>query len=124
MILNYLPIIDFHCCNHHVEFSVINATIRSAFEFGGQKCSACSRAYVPKSLWPKIKEGLLEKHKKIKLGDVSGCDQAFLLLFQAKSVFSVKFGKLTANSFLGRIDVSCLNFISLLKQITSINRDI
>eukprot|EP00457_Paulinella_chromatophora_P004312 gb/GEZN01004324.1/.p1 GENE.gb/GEZN01004324.1/~~gb/GEZN01004324.1/.p1 ORF type:complete len:553 (+),score=83.36 gb/GEZN01004324.1/:109-1767(+) len=48
--------------------SVINHTIRSAFEFSGQKCSACSRAYFPKSLWPRIKDGLLAKHKEIKVG--------------------------------------------------------
>nr|XP_002126896.1 delta-1-pyrroline-5-carboxylate dehydrogenase, mitochondrial [Ciona intestinalis] len=49
--------------------SVVNGTIRSAFEFGGQKCSACSRAYIPKSLWGKVKQGLVEKHKEIKLGN-------------------------------------------------------
>ena len=31
--------------------SLINATIRSAFEYSGQKCSACSRLYVPRPLW-------------------------------------------------------------------------
>ena len=50
--------------------SVVNGTIRSAFEFGGQKCSACSRAYVPKSLWPQVRDGLLDKHKDIKMGNV------------------------------------------------------
>lgn len=50
--------------------SVINGTIRSAFEFCGQKCSACSRMYVPESLWPKIKAGLLEIRDKLKVGDV------------------------------------------------------
>lgn len=35
--------------------SVIMCTIRSAFEFSGQKCSACSRMYVPKSLWAKVR---------------------------------------------------------------------
>lgn len=30
------------------------STIRSAFEFCGQKCSACSRAYIPESLWPTV----------------------------------------------------------------------
>lgn len=35
--------------------SVITSSIRSAFEFNGQKCSACSRMYVPQSLWPKVK---------------------------------------------------------------------
>ena len=49
--------------------SVVNATIRSAFEFCGQKCSACSRMYVPESLWPKIKEGLLETRSKLKIGE-------------------------------------------------------
>ncbi|XP_072888038.1 delta-1-pyrroline-5-carboxylate dehydrogenase, mitochondrial [Hemitrygon akajei] len=49
--------------------SVINGTIRSAFEYGGQKCSACSRLYVPDSLWPEIKKNLLEEQKKIKVGD-------------------------------------------------------
>ncbi|XP_030229892.1 delta-1-pyrroline-5-carboxylate dehydrogenase, mitochondrial [Gadus morhua] len=49
--------------------SVVNGTIRSAFEYGGQKCSACSRMYVPQSLWPQIRDGLLEVHKQIKVGN-------------------------------------------------------
>uniref|UniRef100_A0A671M8C5 Multifunctional fusion protein n=1 Tax=Sinocyclocheilus anshuiensis TaxID=1608454 RepID=A0A671M8C5_9TELE len=49
--------------------SVVNGTIRSAFEYGGQKCSACSRMYVPDSLWPQIKQELLDVHKQIKVGD-------------------------------------------------------
>ncbi|XP_043918988.1 delta-1-pyrroline-5-carboxylate dehydrogenase, mitochondrial isoform X2 [Protopterus annectens] len=49
--------------------SVVNATIRSVFEYGGQKCSACSRMYVPDSLWPQIKEQLIEEVKKIKVGN-------------------------------------------------------
>ncbi|EFA05239.1 delta-1-pyrroline-5-carboxylate dehydrogenase, mitochondrial [Tribolium castaneum] len=49
--------------------TVVNGTIRSAFEFCGQKCSACSRMYVPESLWPKIKEGLLAERAKLKIGD-------------------------------------------------------
>lgn len=51
--------------------SVVTGTIRSAFEYNGQKCSACSRAYIPESLWPKIKEGLLCERSKLKVGDVS-----------------------------------------------------
>merc|ERR1712179_688154 len=50
--------------------SVVNGTVRSAFEYQGQKCSACSRMYVPESLWPKIKESLVEKQKTLKMGDV------------------------------------------------------
>lgn len=51
--------------------TVAAATIRSSFEYCGQKCSACSRMYVPESLWPSIKEGLLEIRKTLKIGDVT-----------------------------------------------------
>ncbi|NEU34575.1 aldehyde dehydrogenase family protein, partial [bacterium LRH843] len=54
--------------------SVVNGTIRSAFEFCGQKCSACSRMYVPESLWPKIKNGLIEIREKLKVADVKEFD--------------------------------------------------
>lgn len=55
----------------HVE-TVVNQTIRGAFEYQGQKCSACSRLYVPESLWPEIKTRLLEEASKIRQGDVNG----------------------------------------------------
>lgn len=41
---------------------------RGAFEFQGQKCSAASRAYVPESTWPKIKEYLLADLAAMKMG--------------------------------------------------------
>ena len=34
--------------------TVVNTTVRSAFEYQGQKCSACSRMYVPDTLWPQV----------------------------------------------------------------------
>lgn len=51
--------------------SVVKGTIRSAFEYSGQKCSACSRMYVPDSLWPTIRQQLLDIHRDIRVGDVS-----------------------------------------------------
>lgn len=48
--------------------SMVAGTIRSAFEYSGQKCSACSRCYVPKSKWAEIKSGLLNIHKDIVVG--------------------------------------------------------
>jgi 1-pyrroline-5-carboxylate dehydrogenase len=48
----------------------VNA-IRGAFEYQGQKCSAASRIYVPKSLWPKIKGLLQEISTDMKMGDVT-----------------------------------------------------
>ncbi|VUZ53151.1 unnamed protein product [Hymenolepis diminuta] len=44
------------------------ATLRSAFEYTGQKCSACSRLYVPRSLWPKIRDQLVQLLKEVKIG--------------------------------------------------------
>jgi 1-pyrroline-5-carboxylate dehydrogenase len=44
--------------------------IRGAFEYQGQKCSAVSRAYVPRGLWEDLKAYLLEELKTIKVGDV------------------------------------------------------
>lgn len=45
-------------------------TIRGAFEYQGQKCSAASRMYVPASLWPAIREQLVEMTHDISMGDV------------------------------------------------------
>jgi 1-pyrroline-5-carboxylate dehydrogenase len=45
------------------------ALVRGAFEFQGQKCSAASRAYVPASLWPRLKERLLDQVSQIRVGD-------------------------------------------------------
>jgi 1-pyrroline-5-carboxylate dehydrogenase len=44
--------------------------VRGAYEYQGQKCSAASRAYVPKSLWPKVKERMLGMLSEIRMGDV------------------------------------------------------
>ncbi len=44
------------------------ALLRGAFEFQGQKCSAASRAYIPKSLWGKVKDRLVAETKELKMG--------------------------------------------------------
>ncbi|CAO3618522.1 unnamed protein product [Mucor fragilis] len=46
-------------------------TIRGAFEYQGQKCSACSRAYVPASLFAQFKKDLTAEHAKITQGPVT-----------------------------------------------------
>ena len=43
--------------------------IRGAFEYQGQKCSAASRAYIPQSLWPQLKEKMGAALNGIKIGD-------------------------------------------------------
>ena len=52
------------------------ALIRGAFEFQGQKCSAASRAYIPQSLWPRLKEMLADQVPGLGMGD---CGRFFKL---------------------------------------------
>ncbi|KAJ3601933.1 hypothetical protein NHX12_029694 [Muraenolepis orangiensis] len=71
--------------------SVVTGTIRSAFEYGGQKCSACSRMYVPDSLWPQIRDGLLDIHKDIKVGNpVEDFSTFFSAVIDDKSFARIK----------------------------------
>ncbi len=44
------------------------AIIRGAFEYQGQKCSAASRAYIPESLWPQLRNELEQDIARIKMG--------------------------------------------------------
>ena len=46
------------------------ALVRGAFEYQGQKCSAASRAYIPRSLWPTVRERMVAMLKDLKVGDV------------------------------------------------------
>jgi 1-pyrroline-5-carboxylate dehydrogenase len=46
------------------------ALLRGAFEYQGQKCSAASRAYIPASLWPAVKEHLQREMATFKMGPV------------------------------------------------------
>ena len=48
--------------------AVATALVRGAFEYQGQKCSAASRAYVPKSLWKDVKKVMESQMKTIKMG--------------------------------------------------------
>jgi len=47
---------------------LVVATIRGAFEYQGQKCSAASRMYIPASLWPRFKDRYVAEVAQIKLG--------------------------------------------------------
>ncbi|XP_035230178.1 delta-1-pyrroline-5-carboxylate dehydrogenase, mitochondrial-like isoform X1 [Stegodyphus dumicola] len=60
---------NFHFVHKSADIqTVVSSSIRSAFEYSGQKCSALDRMYVPESLWPQIKKGLLEIRDQIKVG--------------------------------------------------------
>jgi len=49
--------------------ALVTAIVRGSFEFQGQKCSASSRCYLPKSLWPEIKKKLVRQTNELKMGD-------------------------------------------------------
>jgi 1-pyrroline-5-carboxylate dehydrogenase len=47
------------------------AIVRGSFEYQGQKCSAASRAYIPKSIWEETRKRMLRMISEIKTGDVT-----------------------------------------------------
>jgi 1-pyrroline-5-carboxylate dehydrogenase len=61
------------------------AMVRGAYEYQGQKCSAASRAYVPQSLWPRVKQLVLEMMAGLKMGDVTDFRNFLGAVIDAKS---------------------------------------
>src|SRR5438067_1984613 len=49
--------------------ALATAMVRGAYEYQGQKCSAASRAYVPDTLWPRLRERVLAMLDEVKTGD-------------------------------------------------------
>lgn len=49
--------------------TLVTALVRGSFEYQGQKCSAASRAYIPKSLWPKVRALLVAQTQELTMGD-------------------------------------------------------
>lgn len=61
---------DFTLAHPSADIDILStAILRGAFEYQGQKCSACSRAYIPKSLWDKTWEKMYEALKTFKVGN-------------------------------------------------------
>jgi len=58
--------------------ALATALCRGAFEAQGQKCSAASRGYVPRSLWPRVKERLLAQVASIRMGDPTDDFRVFM----------------------------------------------
>ena len=51
--------------------ALVTALVRGAFEYQGQKCSAASRAYIPRSLWARVRDDLISQVSSLKMGDPS-----------------------------------------------------
>ncbi|GAB3375529.1 L-glutamate gamma-semialdehyde dehydrogenase [Amycolatopsis echigonensis] len=63
---------DFVLAHSSADIDVLRtALVRGAFEYQGQKCSAASRAYVPRSVWEQLKDGLASETAALSYGDVT-----------------------------------------------------
>ena len=63
---------DFVLAHPSADIDVLRtALIRGAFEFQGQKCSAASRAYVPRSVWARLRDDLVSQTEALTMGDVT-----------------------------------------------------
>ncbi|MDL2256485.1 L-glutamate gamma-semialdehyde dehydrogenase, partial [Parabacteroides sp. OttesenSCG-928-K15] len=69
---------------------VATAIVRGAFEYQGQKCSATSRAYIPKSLWGEIKEQIAGMLNEIKMGDPTDFTNFFNAVIDEASFDNIK----------------------------------
>lgn len=66
------------------------AIVRGAFEFQGQKCSAASRAYIPASLWPALREELEKDIGRIKMGPPTDFGNFFNAVIDQASFDNIK----------------------------------
>jgi 1-pyrroline-5-carboxylate dehydrogenase len=63
---------DFVLAHPSADLDVLRtALVRGAFEYQGQKCSAASRAYLPRSLWTKLRDSFLAEVDSLTMGDVA-----------------------------------------------------
>jgi len=82
---------DFHFAHKSADVdNFVNNTLRAAFEYQGQKCSACSRAYVPDNLWPEIKEKLVREVNKITIGQPDDFSTFFSAVIDKNSFNNIK----------------------------------
>lgn len=69
--------------------ALVVAALRAAYEYQGQKCSAASRMYVPKSIWPEFKEKFVAEVKKIKMGDAEDFSNFMTAVIDQKAFKSI-----------------------------------
>lgn len=82
---------NFHMIHNSCDIeTVVNASIRGAFEYQGQKCSALSRLYCPKSIWGQLKSRLIEETQKIKMGQPEEFDVFMSAVIDANSFANIK----------------------------------
>lgn len=83
---------DFVFAHPSAEPAVLStALIRGAFEYQGQKCSAASRAYIPRSVWSGMRDGFIDEVESLTMGDVT----SDLSLFMGAVIDDRSFGRLS-----------------------------
>ncbi len=70
--------------------ALVTALVRGSYEYQGQKCSAASRAYIPDSIWPEVKEQMLGQIGEIKMGDVVDFSTYMGAVIDANSFATIK----------------------------------
>ncbi|MBI4348854.1 MAG: L-glutamate gamma-semialdehyde dehydrogenase [Elusimicrobia bacterium] len=70
--------------------AVATGLIRGAFEYQGQKCSAASRAYVPDTMWPKLKKRLADELATVRMGSPEDFRNFFSAVIDRKAYDSIK----------------------------------
>ncbi len=77
---------DFIVAHPSAEKKALSVAIaRGSFEYQGQKCSASSRVYVPKSLWPEVRERVSAMVAEMKVGDVRELDTFIAAVIDQKA---------------------------------------
>ncbi len=82
--------------------ALATALVRGAFEYQGQKCSAASRAYVPRTLWPQLRDRLIETTRTLQVGSVED-----FRTFVAAVIDGRAFARLSAWQHRLAADASC-----------------
>ena len=82
---------NFHMLHSSADIdTVVNQTIRGAFEYQGQKCSATSRLYCPDDRWEELKAGLVAKHAQVKMGDADDAESFMTAVIDQRSFDKLK----------------------------------
>jgi 1-pyrroline-5-carboxylate dehydrogenase len=95
---------DFVLAHPSADIDVLRtALVRGAFEYQGQKCSAASRAYVPRSVWTKLRDDLAAETDALPMGDVADFGNFLGAVIDRKS-----YDKVTAAQEMARAELDVI----------------
>jgi len=95
---------DFVLAHPSADVDVLRtALVRGAFEYQGQKCSAASRAFVPRSLWARLRDDLASEVDALAMGDVADLGNFLGAVIDRRA-----FDKLTAAQAMARAELDVI----------------